>query len=218
MIISKAHILTTILLTLSIAVVMGCENRKDELIRKGAENTNYELSKRYQHLLSREFPHIAPKDAEKLIEEYMSEHFNQEHIKTYLRSKKLYTANEEATRKFREDAEHNRKAYVSQTGIEDNPVFAQMANESPSGYYLQVRKNPISFVSEVGDPRLDSLEETEKLFVFHYRRMWRNNDSSDQERNQYKYDNSAGDFLAELLRQKFKVNESRIGELCDIAE
>ena len=114
-----------------------------------------------------------------------------------------------------ESAKPQRSTYVSETGIENNPVFIRMAKESATGYYLRVLQNPIAFVSEVGDPRLNSLEETEKLFVFHYRRMWRNNRGNFQ---QYSYDNSAGDFLAKLLRQKFGVSETRIGELCDIAE
>ena len=123
--------------------------------------------------------------------------------------------NDKVIHKSRESAKPQGNTYVSRTGIENNPVFIRMAKESPMGYYLQVRQNPMAFVSEVGDPRLNSLEETEKLFVFHYRRMWRNNGPNFQ---QYSYDDSAGDFLAALLRQKFGVSESRIGELCDIAE
>jgi len=45
--------------------------------------------------------------------------------------------------------------------------------------------------------------------------MWKNKGPNFQ---QYSYDDSAGDFLSELLRQKFGVSETRIGELCDIAE
>ena len=66
-----------------------------------------------------------------------------------------------------ESAKPQRSTYVSETGIENNPVFIRMAKESATGYYLRVLQNPIAFVSEVGDPRLNSLEETEKLFVFH---------------------------------------------------
>jgi len=123
--------------------------------------------------------------------------------------------NDKIIHKSRESAKPQRNTYVSETGIENNPVFIRMAKESPTGYYLRVRQNPMAFVSEVGDPRLNSLEETEKLFVFHYRRMWRNKGPNFQ---QYSYDDSAGDFLPELLRQKFGVSETRIGELCDIAE
>ena len=121
---------------------------------------------------------------------------------------------EEIQQRVKEEREKVKAAeqFLNLTGINNSPVFQRMAEESPLGYYLSVCNNPLSYVDDIGNSRLNSLYETERLFVYHYRRMHHSKDMS-----AYAYHDSAGDFLAELLRQKFNVAESRIEELLFIA-